>query len=212
MLTSPDKEYFLFLLLAWQTCFAVCCNHKEMTTYDHDIIIVTREEWGAREPREPLANISVPVNMTFIHHSAGSWHGTTPSECIRQVRSIQDFHMDERGWSDIAYSFLICEDGRVYEGRGWTAEGAHTLGYNKVSLGICIIGDYTSRLPAPGAIAAAKHLLQSGIHKGYLTHHYELFGHRDGRVGTDCPGDALYADIHNWRHFSTRPIHKYGKQ
>ena len=69
------------------------------------------------------------------------------------------------GWNDIAYNFLVCEDGRVYEGRGWTTEGAHTLGYNAVSLGVCIIGDYTSRLPAPEALEAAQNLLECGVYK-----------------------------------------------
>jgi len=39
---------------------------------------------------------------------------------------------------------------------------------------------------------------------------YELFGHRDGRLNTSCPGDALYDYIHTWSHYSTRHIHKYG--
>jgi len=38
---------------------------------------------------------------------------------------------------------------------------------------------------------------------------YEMFGHRDGRLNTSCPGDQLYAFIHGWPHYSTRHIHKY---
>ena len=33
-------------------------------------------------------------------------------------------------YCDIAYSFLIGGDGKVYEGRGWDEIGAHTLGFN----------------------------------------------------------------------------------
>lgn len=33
-------------------------------------------------------------------------------------------------------------NGRIYEGRGWTKAGAHTLHYNKISLGICLMGDF----------------------------------------------------------------------
>jgi len=39
-------------------------------------------------------------------------------------------------------SFLIGGDGNVYEGCGWTREGAHTYGYNKKSVGIAFIGNF----------------------------------------------------------------------
>ena len=40
-----------------------------------------------------------------------------------------------KGWWDIGYSFLVGEDGNIYEGRGWNEIGAHTKGYNDVGLG-----------------------------------------------------------------------------
>ena len=43
--------------------------------------------------------------------------------------------MDERHWSDIGYNFLVGEDGRVYEGRGWDNEGAQAKGFNAQSVG-----------------------------------------------------------------------------
>lgn len=47
--------------------------------------------------------------------------------CIHINRSI--------GWNDIGYSFVVGEDGNVYEARGWDSIGAHTKGYNSVGLG-----------------------------------------------------------------------------
>ena len=43
--------------------------------------------------------------------------------------------MDDQGWNDIGYSFLIGGDGLMYEGRGWNIQGAHTLNYNTVGYG-----------------------------------------------------------------------------
>jgi N-acetylmuramoyl-L-alanine amidase len=51
--------------------------------------------------------------------------------------------MDDLGYDDIGFNFVIGEDGNVYEGRGWDAVGAHTASYNTISIGICIIGDFT---------------------------------------------------------------------
>ena len=48
------------------------------------------------------------------------------------------------GWSDIGYSFLVGEDGNVYEGRGFDREGAHTQGYNNVGLAWSFMGSFTS--------------------------------------------------------------------
>lgn len=59
------------------------------------------------------------------------------------MRSYQNLHMDDRGWWDIGYSFLIGEDGNVYEGRGWNYVGAHAPGYNTQSIGICVLGDFS---------------------------------------------------------------------
>lgn len=45
------------------------------------------------------------------------------------------------GWSDIGYSFLISENGWIYEGRGWTRVGSHRSGYNNRSIGKTYISD-----------------------------------------------------------------------
>src|SRR5262249_30661921 len=73
-----------------------------------------RAEWGARPNKEPYA----PTAYTRItlHHTSGPQTKTLP-ESLREVRFIQDFHQDGRGWSDIAYHFLIDAAGNIFEGR-----------------------------------------------------------------------------------------------
>jgi len=103
-------------------------------------------------------------------------------------------------WSDIAYSFLVGEDGNVYEGRGWDRQGAHTKHYNKISLAASMIGDYMKRIPNVAALKAVKVLIKCGASKRKLSSTYSLFGHRD--VGnTTCPGDALYNNLKTWLNF-----------
>ena len=69
------------------------------------------------------------------------------------------------GWSDIGYSFLIGEDGRVYEGRGWGVVGAHTLHYNAVAYGFCVIGNYMDRAPDQAALGALQAVINCGVKK-----------------------------------------------
>ena len=42
-------------------------------------------------------------------------------------------------------SFLIGNDGVVYEGTGWRVAGAHTYGYNANGTGIAFIGNYSGK-------------------------------------------------------------------
>ena len=71
------------------------------------------------------------------------------------------------GWVDIGYSFLIGGDGKVYEGRGWGIEGAHTCCryYNRIGHGIAFIGTYTTSTPSSSMINAAQKLIQCGVNR-----------------------------------------------
>ena len=67
------------------------------------------------------------------------------------------------GWPDIGYNYLVGEDGRAYEGRGWDTEGAHTYGYNDVAVAVSCIGDFTSRVPNDPAQMAIRNTFDCAI-------------------------------------------------
>jgi N-acetylmuramoyl-L-alanine amidase len=96
------------------------------------------------------------------------------------------------------YSFLVGEDGKIYEGSGWDRVGAHTLGYNRLGLAASFMGNFMTHTPLTAALDAVKALIQCGIRKGKISRSYALFGHRD--VGsTKCPGTAVCHEIpHEW--------------
>lgn len=60
------------------------------------------------------------------------------------VEKIRRFHVDERGFSDIGYHFVIQPDGETQRGRALNAIGAHVKGSNLIeggiNVGICLIG------------------------------------------------------------------------
>ncbi|KAL4233783.1 hypothetical protein ACF0H5_008461 [Mactra antiquata] len=162
--------------------------------------IITRDEWGARAPSHTLTNLSNTPHYMFIHHGAsGFCH--TKADCIHRVQQYQNYHMDGHGWSDIGYSFVVGEDGNIYEARGWDKVGAHTYGYNSVGLAICVIGDFTNRVPNDAALNAVKNLINCGLANGKLTSTYTLRGHRD-MGATACPGQKLYDLIQSWPHYN----------
>ncbi|XP_045196740.1 peptidoglycan-recognition protein SC2-like [Mercenaria mercenaria] len=162
--------------------------------------IITRAEWGARASTSTHGKLHLPVKYMFIHHGGVPHYCHTKAECIQQVKGYQNYHMDGHGWSDIGYSFVVGEDGNVYEARGWDDVGAHTLNYNSVGLAICVIGDFTNRAPNDAALNAVKQLISCGAANGKLSSSYLLRGHRD--VGsTACPGNKLYDLIQHWPHY-----------
>jgi len=76
---------------------------------------VPRAQWGAREPTD-VTTFTLPAQHGIIgHHTAGGQCFSYDS-CLSEVKGTQDYHMNNMGWSDIGYNFLIGEDGRIYEG------------------------------------------------------------------------------------------------
>lgn len=163
-----------------------------------NVFLVSRSEWLAAAPKETVT-MRTPVQLVFIHHTALS-HCFHFQNCSKEVKQIQDLHMIKKGWSDIGYNFIIGEDGRVYEGRGWDRVGAHTRGYNDKSVSMTMIGEYSKRLPNEKALAALKNIIACGVDMGKVTNDYRLYGHRDAS-STVSPGDKLYALIQTWPHF-----------
>lgn len=149
--------------------------------------IVLRSDWGARAPKA-VYRIALPTPRLWIHHTATEQHGAAG------VRAIQAFHMDSHGWSDIAYSFLVDDDGTIYEGRGAGVAGGHTQGDNTTSHAICLMGNFEDRPPTDRAVESTVWLAQHGRDAGWWVP--TLGGHRDAPgASTACPGRLLYAAL-----------------
>lgn len=54
------------------------------------------------------------------------------------VRIVRGWHK-EKGFSDIGYHYLVMPDGTFAAGRPLSLDGAHTLGWNKNTLGIVLV-------------------------------------------------------------------------
>lgn len=114
---------------------------------------------------------------------------------------MQTQHIESANMSDIKYNFLVGGEGNVYEGRGWSKEGAHTRGYNEDSLGIAIIGTFKKIEPNVTQIKAAQNLLAEGVRQKYIKEDYKLYGQRQllPYLASDA---ALYAAIQKWPHWT----------
>jgi len=79
-----------------------------------------------------------------VHHSATS-DGTTVD-----WSAIRNYHINNNKWSDIGYNFGIEKVNNTYEilyGRSLLMPGAHTYGLNRISIGICVVGNFDNEKP-----------------------------------------------------------------
>ncbi len=113
---------------------------------------------------------------------------TDHNRCASIWRAWQAYHMDVKGWQDIAYSSGVCPHGTRYEGRGHdvrTAANGTTAG-NSASHATCYIaGDGDPLTDEAKAGFADERVRLEGLDKG----------HRDWKP-TKCPGDDLYGWVH----------------
>ncbi|XP_076221970.1 peptidoglycan recognition protein 3-like [Nomia melanderi] len=178
-------------------------NETSLNTIRNPPNIITRAQWGARSPKQPIPNLKInPAPYVVIHHSDTN-NCQTEAVCKARVKSFQNYHMDANEWRDIGYNFLVGEDGNVYEGRGWGKHGAHSPPYNSRSMGICIIGNFTLSQPNAAAITTVQKLIDYGVSIGKIQGNYTLYGHRQ-TTSTKCPGDSLYNLIQSWPHWSSK--------
>jgi len=80
---------------------------------------LSRSAWGARPPTNSSALIASEVDGTGIHYPGmGSRKLVTQAQVASALRGWQDYHMDDRGWSDIAYQAAVDQAGRKWALRG----------------------------------------------------------------------------------------------
>ncbi|XP_068178804.1 N-acetylmuramoyl-L-alanine amidase-like [Antennarius striatus] len=165
--------------------------------------IISRCQWGAKASRGTPIPLSLPLHFLFVHHT---YEPSLPclsfADCSRDMRSMQRFHQEDRGWNDIGYSFVVGSDGYIYEGSGWNYIGRHTRGHNHIGYGVSIIGNYTATLPSRHAMdLLRRRLVQCAVDRGGLAADFIIHGHRQVVNYTTCPGDTFFSEIRSWEHF-----------
>jgi len=166
--------------------------------------VIPRSEWGARPPKYDYSNHPY-FNKLTLHHAAG-WAARSLDEGKTAVKSIQKFHQDGRGWSDIGYHFVVDMAGNIYQGRPETVLGAHVGGANTGNIGVCILGCYhppetslTCLDKMSSQTEKALIHLYSWIADSYDVEPSVLKGHRDYFGTTSCPGDNVWPLIPQMR-------------
>jgi murein L,D-transpeptidase YcbB/YkuD len=154
---------------------------------------VKRAQWGARPPRSKRRTYlsKAAAKGMGAHYEAVDREGIEHGDCIKVVQGIQRYHQDNRGWDDIAYSFLVCRHGRIWEGRGWGVRTAAngTSAANDAYHAVCYMDDDTPGIHdvTPEALSALTVVIEEGQKLGWGA---DVKPHSHFKR-TACPGDEL---------------------
>ena len=108
------------------------------------------------------------ITEIILHCSA------TPEGKEFKAADIDRWHK-ANGWKMIGYNYVIDIDGKIEDGRPLYMSGAHTIGHNSNSIGICYIGGVTNdgkQTPKDTRTLLQKESMYSLVHQ--LLEYYNL--------------------------------------
>ena len=152
-------------------------------------------------------NLRAPKKISHdVHPQRGGlavhWAGEKQSlgqhhvQCQARWRQWQAFHMDDKGWSDIAYNWGVCDHGHLLVGRGWGVRSAAngTDDANDRYLAACWLGGPGDGPPSPLALDAFGWLVDDIRRRG-AAHDVQPHSHF---FNTACPGPVLTSHAALW--------------
>ncbi|XP_030570292.1 peptidoglycan-recognition protein LC isoform X4 [Drosophila novamexicana] len=200
VITSAFAILTLVLIVILATTTNLFGKTLNKTIDGSELVLVSIDEWDGRMSRPSLEPLKLPVDRVIIAHTVTEGCDTL-DVCSYRVRVMQAYHMDILDWEQVGYNFMVGGDGRVYVGRGWDFIGAHTIKYNRSSIGIAFIGSFDKINATELQLRACQLLLADGVRLKKLTPDYKIYGHRQ-LLATQSPGDKLYNIIKTWPHFA----------
>jgi hypothetical protein len=165
------------------------------------VTYLPRSAWGARASRGGVA-----LDPSVVEGEALHWPGmakpidATGDIGMRRIASAlrgwQNYHMDGRGWSDIAYQIAIDQAGRAWTLRGLNIRsGANGDADVNRRFGAFLLVLAPGEKPTAAMIATTKGVILD-FRKRFPKARLKPYGHKDVRpAGTDCPGPIAYAAI-----------------
>lgn len=151
----------------------------------------TRADCGLRRPKSFSRRIAPNKGGIAVHYGGPAQKLDGHAECKRRWKGWQGFHMDERGWSDLAYTMGVCDHGFAFAGRGAgvrTAANGTNAGNDSFYAVVWLGGD--GEQPSALAQDAIEWCIQElRVNGGAGT---SVRPHRSFR-STSCPGGPLVA-------------------
>lgn len=138
-----------------------------------------------------IPNLPIPTKI-IIHHGGG-W---------MDFKGVNDWHRQKWGFKSslgffCGYQYFVERDGIIFQARADNEEGAHVKGMNKLSIGICLMGNGEEKDFTIQQYDSLTGLIER-LRKKYDIPKEEIYGHKDFSA-TACPSNILYQRILNYK-------------
>lgn len=154
--------------------------------------VVPREQWGAVY-RTGFNRVGMQEKDEFFVH----YHGGVPryDRGAAMAKEVESIHHGN-GWSGVGYSFLVGQDGRAYEGRGWDGVCVACPNHNTrgIHVYVAIGGDQEATDEAKATVIALRdehRARRAAIHRTAPAEYV----HGD-KYPTACAGPTLTPWVH----------------
>ena len=123
--------------------------------------------------------------VTIIHHTAvgGNSH---QFNAVNSYHRSKGFPKSSLGYY-VGYHYMIGKDGNIAQARLHSDIGAHTVGWNDRSIGICLSGNFNYERPTQRQLEALRGLVKR------LGLPADL--HKFRQINRTCPGDNFTLDL-----------------
>jgi len=156
--------------------------------------IISRRQWGAAKPKDRTYQDARSVRELFLHYSESPSASALEAQ-KRIMRDLQAFHMGpERGWSDIAYNYLVFNGTRprVFYGRGARVVPAAQLNHNTGTVAVCVVMRADEKLTWQTKLQLRRFIWH--LRRKVICRNVPVRPH-SAVTETSCPGDQLRAFI-----------------
>lgn len=160
--------------MAWKPIVGISCTPSEFDAYCHGLV------WTAWRP-----------TFIVLHNTSVPSLKQRPDGFTREhIRNLEKYYRDQQGWS--AGPHLFVDDHRIWVFTPLTMSGVHSPSFNKLAIGIEMLGDFTAESFSSGRGAAVARNTASavatlcavlGLPPDSLKLHKE-----DPKTTHDCPG------------------------
>jgi N-acetylmuramoyl-L-alanine amidase len=132
-----------------------------------------------------------------VHHSA------TPDGLTNDWESIRRYHTHTKGWNQIGYHFGLERINGVLtllKGRPIGSVGAHAIGFNAKSIGICVVGNFDAEVPDSEQMETLSAICVD-LQRQFDIPRKNVIGHRETYVllgvpvQKTCPGKLFSMDL-----------------
>lgn len=166
--------------------------------------VIPRVNWTRDQPRWNLSRPMNGVGIITVHHDALNASGLRGyGASVQRLNSVRRSHLD-RGpsWVDIGYHYIIDPEGRIWEGRPISIEGAHVASKNDHNLGIMCMGNFNEHRPTQAQLNTLDGFLAAQI-RAYRVPMSRVYTHQE--IGqTECPGNHMQNYMRQTRSSSGR--------